>query len=154
MACELTEEKVMTTTSSCESCGMPIESGRYCGYCTDEAARCSRSRSASPGWPRGGRAAIRRLQGKTSNGRCSTTWPPCRPGATIPGSRHADIRPALCAPATGTVRSANFGVLAAVQLHDVGVVAAPWLCDVGVLAAVQLNETEAAPGEQLAQMPH
>lgn len=26
----------MTTTEiSCESCGMPIESGRYCGYCTD-----------------------------------------------------------------------------------------------------------------------
>ncbi len=21
--------------SSCESCGMPIESGRYCDYCTD-----------------------------------------------------------------------------------------------------------------------
>ena len=27
----------MTTTSSCDSCGMPIESGRYCGYCTDES---------------------------------------------------------------------------------------------------------------------
>ena len=27
----------MTTTSSCESCGMPIESGRYCDYCTDES---------------------------------------------------------------------------------------------------------------------
>ena len=27
----------MTTTSTCESCGMPIESGRYCGYCTDES---------------------------------------------------------------------------------------------------------------------
>ncbi len=26
----------MTTMSSCDSCGMPIESGRYCGYCTDE----------------------------------------------------------------------------------------------------------------------
>jgi C4-type Zn-finger protein len=26
----------MTTASgSCESCGMPIESGHYCGYCTD-----------------------------------------------------------------------------------------------------------------------
>jgi hypothetical protein len=37
MACDPTEEKVMTTTSSCESCGMPIESGRYCGYCTDES---------------------------------------------------------------------------------------------------------------------
>jgi DNA-binding MarR family transcriptional regulator len=34
---EPTEEKVMTTTSSCDSCGMPIESGRYCGYCTDES---------------------------------------------------------------------------------------------------------------------
>ncbi len=37
MADDLTEEKVMTTTSSCDSCGMPIESGRYCGYCTDES---------------------------------------------------------------------------------------------------------------------
>ena len=27
----------MTTTSSCDSCGMPIESGRYCGYCTDDS---------------------------------------------------------------------------------------------------------------------
>lgn len=26
----------MTTAPSCESCGMPIETGRYCGYCTDE----------------------------------------------------------------------------------------------------------------------
>ena len=26
----------MTTAQSCESCGMPIETGRYCGYCTDE----------------------------------------------------------------------------------------------------------------------
>lgn len=24
------------TTSSCESCGMPIESGHYCVHCTDE----------------------------------------------------------------------------------------------------------------------
>jgi hypothetical protein len=24
------------TGTSCESCGMPLESGRYCGYCTDE----------------------------------------------------------------------------------------------------------------------
>jgi hypothetical protein len=37
MAYDLTEEKVMTTTSSCDSCGMPIESGRYCGYCTDDS---------------------------------------------------------------------------------------------------------------------
>ncbi|MFT3871966.1 MAG: hypothetical protein QM714_04855 [Nocardioides sp.] len=25
----------MTSTTSCESCDMPIETGRYCGYCTD-----------------------------------------------------------------------------------------------------------------------
>jgi len=30
------EEDLMTTTAACESCGMPIETGRYCGYCTDE----------------------------------------------------------------------------------------------------------------------
>ena len=27
----------MTTTPTCESCGMPIESGRYCAHCTDES---------------------------------------------------------------------------------------------------------------------
>ncbi|HTV10641.1 MAG TPA: hypothetical protein VME20_02160 [Acidimicrobiales bacterium] len=26
----------MTEAPSCESCGMPIESGRYCSYCTDD----------------------------------------------------------------------------------------------------------------------
>jgi hypothetical protein len=25
----------MTDTLHCDSCGMPIESGRYCAYCTD-----------------------------------------------------------------------------------------------------------------------
>jgi hypothetical protein len=30
------EENPMTATAACESCGMPIETGRYCGYCTDE----------------------------------------------------------------------------------------------------------------------
>ena len=29
----------MTTKSACESCGMPIETGRYCDYCTDENGR-------------------------------------------------------------------------------------------------------------------
>src|SRR5271165_4324468 len=52
------------------------------------------------------------------------------------------------------VRSANFGVLAAVQLHEVGVAAAARLCDVGVLAAVQLHDVENGPGEQLAHVPH
>jgi hypothetical protein len=27
----------MTTTLSCESCGMPIETGRYCPHCVDDA---------------------------------------------------------------------------------------------------------------------
>jgi hypothetical protein len=27
----------VTTTHACESCGMPIETGRYCGYCTDSS---------------------------------------------------------------------------------------------------------------------
>jgi wobble nucleotide-excising tRNase len=26
----------MSTAQACESCGMPIETGRYCSYCTDE----------------------------------------------------------------------------------------------------------------------
>ena len=25
----------MTHTTACQSCGMPIESGAYCGYCAD-----------------------------------------------------------------------------------------------------------------------
>ena len=58
-----------------------------------------------------------------------------KPGEAGPGRR-------LSAHA----RSANFGVLAAVQLHEVGVVAALWLCDVGVLAAVQPDDAEAIPG--------
>jgi hypothetical protein len=29
----------MTTAATCESCGMPIETGRYCGYCADESGR-------------------------------------------------------------------------------------------------------------------
>ena len=29
----------MTTAQACESCGMPIETGRYCGYCTDESGQ-------------------------------------------------------------------------------------------------------------------
>ena len=24
------------TGTTCQSCGMPLETGRYCGYCTDE----------------------------------------------------------------------------------------------------------------------
>jgi hypothetical protein len=27
----------MTATPACESCGMPIETGRYCAHCTDES---------------------------------------------------------------------------------------------------------------------
>ena len=26
----------MTNAHTCESCGIPIETGRYCAYCTDE----------------------------------------------------------------------------------------------------------------------
>ena len=31
----------MTTTpaQACESCGMPIETGRYCAHCTDESGQ-------------------------------------------------------------------------------------------------------------------
>ena len=27
------------TTQACESCGMPIETGRYCSHCTDESGQ-------------------------------------------------------------------------------------------------------------------
>ena len=29
----------MTETAACESCGMPIETGRYCDHCVDEDGR-------------------------------------------------------------------------------------------------------------------
>ena len=29
----------MTTAAACESCGMPIETGRYCSYCTDPSGQ-------------------------------------------------------------------------------------------------------------------
>jgi predicted amidophosphoribosyltransferase len=29
----------MTETAACESCGMPIETGRYCAYCVDQDGR-------------------------------------------------------------------------------------------------------------------
>ena len=29
----------MTNTAACESCGMPIETGRYCSYCTDASGQ-------------------------------------------------------------------------------------------------------------------
>jgi hypothetical protein len=29
----------MTTTAACDSCGMPIETGRYCSYCTDASGQ-------------------------------------------------------------------------------------------------------------------
>jgi len=29
----------MTTAPACESCGMPIETGGYCGHCTDESGQ-------------------------------------------------------------------------------------------------------------------
>ena len=67
---------------------------------------------------------------------------PLRP----PGESAAGY-PARNIPGHGQGRSANLGVLAAVQPHDVGVVAALWLGDVGVLAAVQWRDIEAAPGE-------
>ena len=48
----------------------------------------------------------------------------------------------------------ELGVLAAVQLHEIGVVAALRLGGIGVLAPVQLHDMEAAPADQLAQVPH
>jgi hypothetical protein len=34
-----TRHSVPTSTVSCESCGMPIETGRYCAHCTDADGR-------------------------------------------------------------------------------------------------------------------
>ena len=33
------EGTAMTTAQTCESCGMPIETGRYCGYCADDSGQ-------------------------------------------------------------------------------------------------------------------
>src|SRR6185437_4029121 len=44
------------------------------------------------------------------------------------------LTPPLSGKLAGTAGSADFGVFATVQLHEVGVVAAVWLCGVGVLA--------------------
>src|SRR5690242_6603372 len=63
-------------------------------------------------------------------------------------------RPARNARGNEKARSADFGVLAAIQPHDVGVAVALRLCEVGVLVAVQWCDTEAAPEEQLAQVPY
>ena len=34
---ESVPQSVGTTTHSCESCGMPIETGRWCTYCTSDS---------------------------------------------------------------------------------------------------------------------
>jgi hypothetical protein len=47
--------------TTCESCGMPIETGRYCGYCTDETGQLQSLTSDSSGW---------------SPGRPGVTWTP------------------------------------------------------------------------------
>src|SRR5947207_599845 len=102
---------------------------------------CSRAESTCPG-PR-----VPTAPGVTSAQRSGAA---CAGSAAL-ASPHR--RPKIRAD-NGRVRSADFGVLAAVQLHDVGVGAAFWLCDAGIPAAVQLPDTEAAPGDQLAQVPH
>ena len=33
----MTEPTTRTTTHSCESCGMPIETGRWCPHCTTDS---------------------------------------------------------------------------------------------------------------------
>src|SRR5580698_2407756 len=74
----------------------------------------------------------------------------CRvPSGSSSGPEHLGAKRGSSGSRAG---SANFGELAAVQLHEVGVVAARWLCDVGVLAAVRPHGAEAAPGEELAQV--
>ena len=58
----------MTTTPACESCGMPIETGRYCSHCTDEAGQLQSfdaavradDRLAGPAQPGTPRAEIER----------------------------------------------------------------------------------------------
>ena len=75
----------MTTTQTCESCGMPIESGRYCAYCTDETGALQSfderfERMVDWQARRQPQASRQEL-----SGRPWTTWPPCRPGAITRG---------------------------------------------------------------------
>lgn len=70
------------------------------------------------------------------------------------GDLPVDLRPPRVAARRVQGLSADLGVLAAIQLHDIGVVAAPWLGGVSVPAAVRLHDWEARPGDQLAQAPH
>jgi hypothetical protein len=75
----------MTTVTTCESCGMPIETGRYCSHCADEtgALRSFDDRfERMIGWEaRRGRTP----PGPSSKRRPSPTWPQCRRGATTRG---------------------------------------------------------------------
>ena len=78
----------MTTTRSCESCGMPIETGRYCAYCTDESGQLQsfdERFERMVAWQ--ARRDPARHRARSSSARPSTTWPPCPPGATTPGPK-------------------------------------------------------------------
>ena len=86
------KEDLMTTTATCESCGMPLETGRYCDYCTDEHGELQ---AFDERFARMVDWQARRSPGTaapTWSARPWTTWPPCPPGATTRGSRAAAAR--------------------------------------------------------------
>src|ERR1700722_6548186 len=91
-------------------------------------------------------------RGPSRCGGCSSTL--SRSTRVTTDRRTCSERPSTARPAAEPRSwSANFGVVAAIQLHDVGVVADPWLGDVAVLAAVRLHDREAESGDQLPQVP-
>ena len=60
----------MTTTLTCESCGMPIETGRYCDHCTDETGAAPVLRAAvRADAQRGRRGAALALRARRSSAR-------------------------------------------------------------------------------------
>jgi hypothetical protein len=75
----------MTDPTSCESCGMPLETGRYCTHCTTDSGRLQ------PFEERFARmVAWQERRNPTSRGRTPRrprwpTSPPCPPGVTTRG---------------------------------------------------------------------
>ena len=95
----------MTAAQACESCGMPIETGRYCGYCTDEtgALQSFDERFARmTGWqarrnPSATRGADRAADPGVHGHHARLAGPPARHGQPpVPGALTAPPLTVLC----------------------------------------------------------
>jgi hypothetical protein len=86
----------MTSSATCESCGMTIETGRYCQHCVDETGVLqSFDRRFERMVALGGPPASRREQEPSWRRPHSPTWPPFRRGAITPGLSPPQAREAL-----------------------------------------------------------